>query len=341
MGFFYTNPTIAPLVRDTTVGSIFGLIKHLSYTMSSGIPVIEVKGLSKNFGNVQAVENLDLTVCEGDIFGFLGPNGAGKSTTIRMLLTLIKPSSGDIHIFGKSLFSHRNEILRNIGAIVEKPDFYLYLTAYKNLELLGRISGADTSEKSIMEMLRLVNLHERAHSKVKTFSYGMKQRLGIAQALLHDPKLIILDEPTNGLDPVGVKEMRDLILMLAKERNKTIFLSSHILPEVEMIANRMAIINKGTTVVQGEVRQLLNGGRTTIRFTVNNMEKAKSVLAQSRWSNVITHFDNNDIHLEVENEETAEINRFFVYNEVEITAIESTRSLEEFFLSITKESGNG
>lgn len=309
--------------------------------MSSDEPIIEVRGLGKNFGQIKAVENLDLTVYKGDIFGFLGPNGAGKSTTIRMLLTLIKPTAGEIRIFGKSLFTQRNDILRNIGAIVEKPDFYLYLTAYKNLELIGRISGADTSEQSIMDILRLVNLHERAHSKVKTFSYGMKQRLGIAQALLHNPDLIILDEPTNGLDPVGVKEMRDLILMLAKQRNKTIFLSSHILPEVEMIANRMAIINKGTTIVQGEVRQMLNGGKTTIKFTLDDTEKAKNILALSAWHHHISFADADTIHIEAENDEAAEINSYLVHHNLKVKGVESTRSLEEFFLSITRESGHG
>lgn len=304
-------------------------------------PVIEIRGLTKYFGNFCAVKELDLTVRKGDIYGFLGPNGAGKSTTIRMLLSLIKPSSGTIRIFNQSLLDHRNDVLRNIGAIVEKPDFYLYLTAYKNLEILGRISGADTSERSIMEMLRLVNLHERAHSKVKTFSYGMKQRLGIAQALLHDPELIILDEPTNGLDPVGVKEIRDLILMLARERNKTIFLSSHILSEVEMIANRMVIINKGSAVVEGQVRQLLNSGRTTIKFTVNNVSTIQDVLSLSQWNKYITHREHNDIYFEVDSDQTADINKFFVENNANVTSIESTRSLEEFFLSITKESGHG
>ncbi|MDP4191157.1 MAG: ATP-binding cassette domain-containing protein, partial [Bacteroidota bacterium] len=163
--------------------------------------VIEVQGLTKQFKDVLAVNNLDLNVYKGDVFGFLGPNGAGKSTTIRMLLSLIKPTSGSIRIFGKPLDKDRKEILRKIGAIVEKPDFYLYLPAYKNLEILGKISGTDVSHKRIMEILELVGLEKRYKSKVKTFSHGMKQRLGIAQALLHDPDLIILDEPTTGLDP--------------------------------------------------------------------------------------------------------------------------------------------
>ncbi|HRE59038.1 MAG: ABC transporter ATP-binding protein [Candidatus Kapaibacterium sp.] len=309
--------------------------------MTHAQPVIEIRGLTKDFGNFRAVDNLDLTVYRGDIFGFLGPNGAGKSTTIRMLMTLIRPTSGSISVFGHSLFTHRNEILRNIGAIVEKPDFYLYLSAFKNMELLGRLSGADTSRSNIMKVLELVNLHERAESKVKTFSYGMKQRLGIAQALLHNPQLIILDEPTNGLDPVGVKEMRDLILMLANEQEKTIFLSSHILPEVEMIANRMAIINKGKTVVEGEVRQLLLQGHSVVRFTTSEPDKALELLRQSPWSKFITMTDNADIMLDMERNDTADINEYLVNNGIAVLGIEAKRSLEEYFLSITKHSGHG
>ena len=211
--------------------------------------VIEVQGLTKKFNNLIAVNKLDLNVYRGDVFGFLGPNGAGKSTTIRMLLSLIKSTSGTIKIFDKPLNQNRIEILSKVGAIVEKPDFYLYLSAYKNLEILGKVSGLEVSKNMIMEMLEVVGLKERYNSKVKTFSHGMKQRLGIAQALLHDPELIILDEPTTGLDPQGMKEIRDLINQLSKEQGKTIFLSSHILREVELITNRMIIINRGTTQI--------------------------------------------------------------------------------------------
>jgi ABC-type multidrug transport system ATPase subunit len=207
--------------------------------------IIEISQLQKSYKNFIAVNKLNLTVYKGDVYGFLGPNGAGKSTTIRMLLTLIYPSSGEIKVFGKSLAENRNEILSKIGAIVEKPDFYGYLSAYKNLELLGKISGKNISDSRIMEVLDLVGLKERFNSKVKTFSQGMKQRLGFAQAILHDPELIILDEPTNGLDPQGMKDMRNLILHLSHDLKKTIFISSHILNEVELIANRMIILNKG------------------------------------------------------------------------------------------------
>lgn len=237
--------------------------------------VIEVRGLTKRFRDLTAVNNLDLNVYQGDVFGFLGPNGAGKSTTIRMLLSLIKPTSGSMKIFGMPLKENREKILKKVGAIVEKPDFYLYLSAYKNLEILGKVSGADVSKKKIMEMLELVGLDKRAKSKVKTYSHGMKQRLGLAQALLHDPELIILDEPTTGLDPQGMKEIRDLIIYLSKVKNKTIFLSSHILHEVELIASRMIIINKGATQVEGTVDELLKSDKVSVTFEV---EDRKSVV---------------------------------------------------------------
>ena len=202
-----------------------------------------------------------------------------------MLLSLIKPNEGSIKLFGKSLEKNRIEILKKIGAIVEKPDFYGYLSAYKNLEILGKISGKEISKNRIMEVLELVGLSNRFKSKVKTFSHGMKQRLGLGQALLHDPDLIILDEPTTGLDPQGMKEIRDLILHLSKEKKKTIFLSSHILHEVELVANRMIIINKGTMKVEGEVKDLLNAKKLRVTFETDDEEKVKNLLSQSGWSN--------------------------------------------------------
>lgn len=220
--------------------------------------VIEIVNLSKHFRDLKAVNNLNLNVYKGDVFGFLGPNGAGKSTTIRMLVSLITPSEGSIKVFGNTLRHHRKEILGKIGAIVEKPDFYGYLSAYKNLEILGKISGKEIGKNRIMEVLELVGLEKRFKSKVKTYSHGMKQRLGLAQALLHDPELIILDEPTTGLDPQGMKEIRDLIIYLSKEKQKTIFLSSHVLYEVELVANRMIIIDKGSAKVEGYVEELLD-----------------------------------------------------------------------------------
>ena len=228
--------------------------------------IISVTNLSKKFKDITAVDGLSFTVNEGDVYGFLGQNGAGKSTTIRMLLSLIKPTGGDINIFDKNLFTHRNEILKQTGAVIEKPDLYKYLSAYENLSIFAKMSGIKVTRDLLMQQLKLVGLEDRAQSKVKTFSQGMKQRLGIAVALVHSPRLIILDEPTNGLDPQGIADMRNLILYLSKEMGKTIVVSSHLLSEIEIIANRILIINKGKKVVEGNAAALLDPAKTIVEI---------------------------------------------------------------------------
>jgi ABC-type multidrug transport system ATPase subunit len=263
--------------------------------------IIQISGLTKKFKSLTAVDNLTLNVFKGDVFGFLGPNGAGKSTTIRMLLTLINPTSGRIKIFNKDLKKHRKEILSNVGAIVEKPDFYLYLTAYNNLEILGKMSGADISRNNIMRILELVGLESRYDSRVKTYSHGMKQRLGIAQALLHDPELVILDEPTVGLDPQGIKEVRELINRLSRERGITVFLSSHILKEIELVANRMVIIDKGRTLVEGNVKELLSESDTvTISYKAN--KEIDEIMGNSKFLNNYKN-ENSQITLDISEED--------------------------------------
>lgn len=300
--------------------------------------VIEVRGLTKDFKEIRAVDSLSVNVYRGDVFGFLGPNGAGKSTTIRMLLTLIRPKEGSIKIFGKSLMENRNDILKDIGAIIENPAFYNYLSAYKNLEILSRMSGREISSNKIMETLETVGLKERSASKVKTYSHGMKQRLGIAQALLHDPELIILDEPTTGLDPQGMKEIRDLINYLCKEKNKTIFLSSHILSEVEQVANRMIIINKGKTVVEGKVQELLDSAEMKVTIEVDDVEAAGQLIKDSGWAEKLLSTNNNKMVFDIKTEEIALLNKYLVSNNISVSAIVPTRSLEEYFLKITDES---
>ncbi|GIK60403.1 MAG: ABC transporter ATP-binding protein [Ignavibacteriota bacterium] len=303
--------------------------------MSSVEKVIQISSLSKRFKDLLAVDELELHVNRGDVFGFLGPNGAGKSTTIRMMLSLVSPTSGTINIFGKSLLENRKEILTNIGAIVEKPDFYQYLPAIKNLEILAKISGKEVSSKRIIELLDLVGLKDRAKSKVKTYSHGMKQRLGIAQALLHDPELIVLDEPTTGLDPQGMKEIRDLILRLSKDENKTIFLSSHILSEIELVANRMIIINKGKKIVEGEVSNLLNSNKVKVTVEVENIVTVKNILETTKWLNQIESISANKININLEQNEIPLLNKFLVENGIMVNALVPVRSLEDYFLNIT------
>jgi len=297
--------------------------------------VIEISRLTKHFKNVLAVDELDFQVSKGDVFGFLGPNGAGKSTTIRMILSLISPTSGTIKVFGKSLTENRKEILTNVGAIVEKPDFYQYLPAIKNLEILAKISGKEVSNKRIMELLELVGLKDRAKSKVKTYSHGMKQRLGIAQALLHNPELIVLDEPTTGLDPHGMKEIRDLIIRLSREENKTIFLSSHILSEIELVANRMIIINKGSKIVEGEVSRLLNLNTLKVTVEVNNSDAAIKILQNTTWYKNIESVTENKFSISLGQDDIPVLNKYLVENGVMVNALIPVRSLEDYFLSIT------
>ena len=245
--------------------------------------VIQVAHLSKAFAEVKAVDDLSFSVKEGEVYGFLGQNGAGKSTTIRMLLSLVKPGSGSIHMFGKDLKDQRKLILRNIGAIIEKPDLYKYLTAYENLKIMSRLSGLQPDKKDLMDQLQRTGIADRAHSRVKTFSQGMKQRLGIACALIHKPELIILDEPTNGLDPQGIAEVRNLILHLSREEKKTIFVSSHLLSEIELVADSMLIIDKGRKIAEGRVSDLLNPADTLVQVITDDDQTASDLLSQSAW----------------------------------------------------------
>ncbi|HMN47893.1 MAG TPA: ABC transporter ATP-binding protein [Ignavibacteriaceae bacterium] len=299
--------------------------------------IIEINSLTKDFKDLRAVNNLNLNVFKGDVFGFLGPNGAGKSTTIRMLLSLIKPTNGSINIFNQPLEKNRIEILKRVGAIVEKPDFYGYLSAYKNLEILGKISGKEISRNKIMEVLELVGLNKRFKSKVKTFSHGMKQRLGLAQALLHDPDLIILDEPTTGLDPQGMKEIRELIIYLSKEKGKTVFLSTHILSEIELVANRMIIINKGTTKVEGNVKDLLDSKKSKVTVEIDNIDLTKNLISTSAWRNKFDSQSGNRFFFLLQNEEISELIKYLIDNGVKVSAVIPTRSLEDYFLKITEE----
>lgn len=299
-------------------------------------PVIELHGLRKKYGEFTAVDGLDLTVRKGDIYGFLGPNGAGKSTTIRMMLSLIRPTEGQVHLFGQPLAEHREALLARIGAIVERPDFYNYLSAYTNLEILGRLAKADVSRKNILRQLAVVGLETRAQSKVKTFSHGMKQRLGIAQALLHNPELVVLDEPTTGLDPHGMVDIRELILDLAHTHNKTVLLSSHILPEVELTATRMVIINKGKAIVEGAVQDLLNAGRMKVTIDTGDPTLATASILRTPFSQRIVGNAESAIVLMLERSEIAEVVSHLAADGVTIHSVVPVRSLEEYFLDLTR-----
>lgn len=299
--------------------------------------IVRVKNLSKSFGEITAVDNLSFSVVKGEVYGFLGQNGAGKSTTIRMLLTLIEPTNGEIEIFGLNLKKHRKEILKKTGAIIEKPDLYKYLSAVENISIFARLSGIKPSRQLIMDKLEMVGLAGRATSKVKTYSQGMKQRLGLACALVHDPDLIILDEPTNGLDPQGIADMRNMIIHLSKDLGKTLLVSSHLLSEMEVVADSMLIISKGRKVVEGNVRELLNPEKAVVEFITGEREAALNFITSSGWAAYYKQGEGASIRLEMEREKIPELNRQLVQNGIPVQTIRPVHSLEEYFLLQTKE----
>jgi ABC-type multidrug transport system ATPase subunit len=295
--------------------------------------LIETDDLAKSFRGLKAVDGLSFRVPAGEVYGFLGQNGAGKSTTIRMLLTLIEPSAGSIRFFGKELKQHRREILRQVGAIIEKPDLYKYLSAYENLRIMAQLSGLRPSKDQLMRELDRVGLAGRAHDKVKTFSQGMKQRLGIACALIHDPRLIILDEPTNGLDPQGIADMRNLILRLAREEGKTVFVSSHLLSEVEVIADSMLIIDRGRKVAEGKVSELLHPSDTLVRLETGDDQAARRLLGTTAWGALLV--SGEELTVRMHRDEVPALTRYLVEQGVALRSVHPQHSLEAYFLSRT------
>lgn len=237
---------------------------------------VETEGLTKKFGWEKAVDGVNLKIAKGDIYGFLGPNGAGKTTTIRMLLGLVKPTRGTVRIFSKDMATERIAILRKVGSLVESPSYYPHLTARENLEALRIVLNAPKSR--IDEALDIVRLTDVANKKVKAFSLGMKQRLGIAAALLNKPDLLILDEPTNGLDPSGIIEIRELIKRLPSAYGMTVLISSHLLTEVDQVATRVGVLDKGKLLFQGPIGQMRELARPTVRVKTGEAELARRVL---------------------------------------------------------------
>ncbi|MFZ7182763.1 MAG: ABC transporter ATP-binding protein [Bacteroidota bacterium] len=301
-------------------------------------PALTVENFRKTYGSFVAVDDLSFHVDQGDIYGFLGPNGAGKSTTIRALLGLIRPTGGQINIFGQSLAADRAGAMRRIGSIVEKPDFYKNLSGRKNLELFAWLSKVRDARHRIDRMLELVGLSQRDRDAVKGYSHGMKQRLGLAQALLHDPDLIILDEPTTGLDPQGIVDLRKLLLQLQAE-GKTIFLSSHILSEIELIATRMVIINKGRAIVEGTVAELLSREDLVVSFSFLSTPLSNNPPDDFPWIGRIQQRSSDHWILSLSDDEIPHVNEWLVGRGMAVTAIQSRRRLEDLFVRLTMEEG--
>jgi ABC-type multidrug transport system ATPase subunit len=299
-------------------------------------PVIETKQLQFSFGaGQQILHNLNLQVPAGSIYGFLGPNGAGKTTTLRLLLGLLKKQQGGITLFGKDVQQHRMDILRRLGTLIEQPSLYLHLTGKENLQIF-RLTY-QCSKSRIDEVLQLVRLQQAANKKVKAYSLGMKQRLAIAIALLHDPEILILDEPTNGLDPNGIIETRELIKELNRNHGKTILVSSHLLGEVEKMATHVGIIHKGKLLFQGPLQELqqLKSKQSAIEVEVSDTLKAQKVLGnfpikQVNGTKVMVNFESK--------ERTAQMNTLLVQEGIAVYHLAVTQNdLENLFIQITSE----
>jgi ABC-2 type transport system ATP-binding protein len=295
--------------------------------------VIRTEGLSFSFDKQQVVKSLSLQVPAGSIYGFLGPNGAGKTTTIKMLLNLLKTQEGSIHIFGQELQSNRINILSQIGSLIEQPAIYHHLTGKENL--LNRAMLLQVNENRVDEMLKLVQLTNAAHKKAGQYSLGMKQRLGIALALLSDPKLLILDEPTNGLDPNGIIEIRELMIRLVREQGKTVFISSHLLAEIEKMATHVGIINQGELLFQGSVRDLENISQPQVQIEADNTVDAANLL--KRHDFIVNNINHERLYIPfTSKQQIGEINSLLVQNGITVFGINKQhKDLEKLFLDIT------
>ncbi|MEZ4519043.1 MAG: ABC transporter ATP-binding protein [Chloroflexota bacterium] len=295
--------------------------------------IVTTTNLTRRFDDVTAVNNLNLMVPDGSIYGFLGPNGAGKTTTIRMLLGLIHPSEGEVCIFGKPLSAERKSVLARIGSLVESPAYYEHLTGRENLEVFRRLT--DWPKSRIADVLKLVRLTDVQNRLVRTYSMGMKQRLGLAMALLGKPDLLILDEPTNGLDPAGITEIRELITRLPQEQGITVFLSSHLLSEVEQIATHIGIIQNGYLRFQGELSALHSETNEQVVVKVNRLNEAKQVLDQSGWKYVSNGAQKLSITAHSASD-AAVINKQLVQAGIDVYHLLWERpSLEDIFLTLT------
>jgi ABC-2 type transport system ATP-binding protein len=296
--------------------------------------VIQTDGLTFNFGNQTVVKSLSLQVPQGSIYGFLGPNGAGKTTTIKLLLGLLTTQEGSIKVFEKDFQTNRKQILAQIGSLIEQPAIYLHLTGKENL--LNRAILLQITESRVNEMLELVHLTAAANKKAGKYSLGMKQRLGIALALLSDPQLLILDEPTNGLDPNGIIEIRELLKKLVSEHNKTVFISSHLLAEIERMATHVGIINNGELLFQGDIRDLEAISQPLVHIEADNMVDAANLLTKNGYN--VTEVNEQFLSVTYQSkEQTGLINALLNKNGHTVYSIHKVqKDLEKLFLDITQ-----
>lgn len=296
-------------------------------------PILKVEGLKKQIGKRTLVQDISFQVEAGEIFGFLGPNGAGKTTTIRMLVGLIRPTSGTVHIAGYNIRRQFLQAIRHVGCIVENPELYPYLSGRENLELFARMSSVPPER--IDEVVQMVELSDRIEDKVKTYSLGMRQRLGIAQALLGQPKLLILDEPTNGLDPAGIREMRQFIRRLSRKEGISIFISSHILHEVQLLCDRVAIIDHGKMIWTGQVDQLLDRDMR-VEWELEPIGSGLKLLRSLPYVTACEQKEHNRIITHFSEEKIDEANRLLNQEGIAVTSIRRENyTLEDVFLKMT------
>ena len=298
--------------------------------------IVELKDVTKVIKGRKIIDKISFQVNKGEVFGFLGPNGAGKTTTIRMIVGLMGITSGDITIGGSSIKSHFEDAVRHVGAIVENPEMYKFLSGYQNLVHYARMSKGISKEK-IAEVVKLVGLTDRINDKVKTYSLGMRQRLGLAQCLLHDPEVLILDEPTNGLDPAGIREIRDYIRLLAREKNMAVIVSSHLLSEMEMMCDRIGIIQNGRLIDVQLVDDFVQGQESAFELEVIPSEKAEDVI-QTNFPHVKVNRSRNGLSAELTKEEIPKLVKLLVQADVQVFGVkEVSKTLEDRFLEVTTE----
>lgn len=295
--------------------------------------ILVLKNVKKRINKREIIKGISFEIEKGDILGFLGPNGSGKTTTLRMIVGLSKPTDGEITICGDSITRSYVKAMTNVGCIIEGPDLYNYLTGFDNLEMLGYMNK-NVTKKDIMDSVELLGMKNRIHDKVNTYSLGMKQRLGLAQALLHKPKLLVLDEPTNGLDPLGITEFRNIIINLAKEKEISILISSHLISEVQLMCNKVSIINNGKVLKNISVEELVNSGEVV--WILNDNEKGKNFL-KKRWG-IHTKIINDKLEGNFDDISVIEnINSSIIREGLKIKFVErKPKTLEELFLKLTE-----
>jgi ABC-2 type transport system ATP-binding protein len=296
-------------------------------------PIVQLKNVTKKIGSKTIIDRLSFEVPRGEVFGFLGPNGAGKTTTIRMMVGLMRITEGEILIDGQSITKNFETAIAKVGAIVENPEMYKYLTGYQNLVHFARMSPGVTTER-IQDIIKLVAMENRINDKVKTYSLGMRQRLGVAQALLARPSLLILDEPTNGLDPAGIRELRDYLRKLTQEEGISVIVSSHLLSEMELMCDRVAIIQNGKLIDIRLIKDYINKDeKSKVAFEVDDKELAIRILASTPFTATIVQ---EGIEFSIEREQIAELNALLVRGGIKVYSIKTiTQTLEDKFLEMT------